>query len=372
MKIGVNGFFLRHLGTGIGQYLSHILPRMIEHSTHQWVIYVPYTESLDISELQAYIHYVSPWRKGDNLGHRVVWEWVQMSWLIRKDHLDVLWSPSPSMTSIPESMRSVVSVHDVIPWRFPEYQGSRKERWYTKQIESALKRRDHEIITVSEFSKREVQNIFGLQDQAITVTHLAPAKQPPNSIKPSSSSEMQCIYVGGMDKRKNLDRLLQALKYLQDEYQISLSLLITGKYREHPLNPPIPELIEQYGVTDSVTMTGFLSEEDLIQSIAQADILVYPSLYEGFGLPILEGMALDTPVITSDRGAMREVAGEAAFLIDPESVSDIAKALYTLATDTSLRQYYQQQGQQRVQEFSWDKCARETLAVLQRTQDKND
>jgi glycosyltransferase involved in cell wall biosynthesis len=169
------------------------------------------------------------------------------------------------------------------------------------------------------------------------------------------------LFVGGLNPLKNFSNLLYAYHRLQAD--ISHQLVVVGFNRwkfAHDL-----ELVDKLGLHDRVRFIGFIPDEEIPAFYTLADVFAFPSLYEGFGIPILEAMACGCPVVTSKTGCGPEVAGEAASLVDPYSPSDIAKAISALLTDGVLRQRLRELGLKRAGQFSWPKCAQQTLALFQ-------
>ena len=136
-----------------------------------------------------------------------------------------------------------------------------------------------------------------------------------------------------------------------------LHLYIAGNYFNSPIIPNIPDIIKKYNLQDRVKLLGYISDEDMINYIKYAEFLIYPSLYEGFGIPILEGFSLKTPVITSNIGAMSEVGADAVIQVNPNSIKSIAKGMDNLLNDDLLKQSLIHKGKERLKNFDWDKSS---------------
>jgi len=171
------------------------------------------------------------------------------------------------------------------------------------------------------------------------------------------------LQVGNIEPRKNLPRLFNAFSLVKEKTNNSYQLVNVGKkgwlYKE------IFEMLNKYGLQEDIIFTEYVPEEDLVLLYNGAELLAYPSLYEGFGLPILEAMSCGTPVITSNVSSMPEVAGKAALLIDPLNGEEIAWAIHKVLTDTELKNRLKNSGLERTAFFSWEKTARQTLEVYQ-------
>ncbi len=361
MNIAVNGYFLAKPKTGMGQYVIHVLDELLQDPQDDWSIYVP--SGYDYEYLPEHIrkHVVVKfpgWLRKD-LIQQVIWEKYCVPWFARK--ADVLWVPYQCL-AWSDSVRTVMTVHDLIPWRMPEYIPNKKQAWYYDHLEDVL---EHvpEIITVSEFSKQEIQSVLDRVTDAITVVPLASSKDPEIGVRDAIKHEKYVLYVGGLDKRKNVIRLVEAFADMAAE-EPETHLYIPGNYFKNPLIPNIPAKIRQLGMKDRIHMLGYVSDEELVGLMKEAQVVAYPSEYEGFGFPILEAMSMGTPVITSSIGVMQEVAGEAAYTVDPYSVQSISRGLAKVLGDADLRAELSKRGLVRAQEFSWERTARETYAVL--------
>lgn len=170
------------------------------------------------------------------------------------------------------------------------------------------------------------------------------------------------LFVGTIQPRKNLVRLIEAYSEVVKASMRALSLVIVGK--EGWMAEEIYEAPKRYGVEERVKFAGRVSDEDLPAVYQMASLFVWPSLMEGFGLPVLEAMQMGVPVITSDRGALPEVGGKAALQIDPEDVQELAKAIKLVLESRELREGLVEKGYKQVKKFSWQQAARETLKVL--------
>ena len=169
------------------------------------------------------------------------------------------------------------------------------------------------------------------------------------------------LFVGSLEPRKNIPRLLAAYARLKTTLKNEVHLVIVGG--QGWLNDDVHATIQKLDLRSRVHCLGYVNEEDLPVLYSLATVFAYPSLYEGFGLPIVEAMQCGAPVLTSNVSALPEVAGNAALLVSPTNIDEIASGLTRLLEQAELRQEFRLRGYQRVQDFSWERCARETLAV---------
>jgi glycosyltransferase involved in cell wall biosynthesis len=179
-----------------------------------------------------------------------------------------------------------------------------------------------------------------------------------------SLSQPYLLYLGTIEPRKNLTRLVQAFSQMQASFP-SHSLVIAGK--KGWMYDELFRTIAELGLDDRIVFTGFVDEQDKPYLIVASEIFVYPSLYEGFGIPVLEALACGTPTLTSDNSSLREVAGDAAMLIDPESAEDIALKMRMLLTDPALRESLRAKAILQAEKFNWVRTAHETIQVYRGT-----
>lgn len=264
---------------------------------------------------------------------------------------------------------TVTTVHDVSFKRFPKF-FTLKDRVILDLAVRRARRMAARIIAVSQHAKSEIVKLYGVDPERISVTHEGADEQ----FKPmdhgaarDAIGEKYSIHspfiltVGVIQPRKNLRRLLEALAKLKGIRQSDHKLVIVGKYgwKETKLGRRVEEL----GLAEDVIFTGYVPHEDLPAFYNAADAFVYPSVYEGFGLPPLEAMACGTPVIAGNRSSLPEVVGEAGVMVDPYDPDAFADAMAKVLAGESLRSEMSARGLEQAKKFSWDNMARETLAV---------
>jgi glycosyltransferase involved in cell wall biosynthesis len=362
MKLIINGDFLAKPKTGMGQYLLQIL----EHQKWDYEIIILIPEYLKYSvknlpkSIQRKIQYIPIWYKRNDLIAQIVWEKYLFPKAVLRLEADIVWSPHPSLSYIPQ-IYHIMTVHDVIYWRLPEYIPNWRTRIYVKLLEQSIVKAN-KIITVSQFSAQEIGDIFNIPVKSISIIYNSSSKL---AIKNSNLNikSKYIFYEGGLDIRKNITQLIEAFRIIAPKH-LDLNLYIAGNYFVSSLIPNIPALIAQYDLEDRVKLLGYISDEDMVKYIQGAEMLVYPSLYEGFGIPIVEGLSLGTPVITSNIGAMKEVGGDAAVLVNPYSAKSIARGILSILTDDLLKQSLIYKGYERAQEFDWNISARQLGEIL--------
>ena len=268
------------------------------------------------------------------------------------------------------SMPTVLTVHDLIYHLFPAYH-KRLNYWYLNSAMPLFVKRANALITVSESSKRDLMRVYGVPADKISVIYEA-ASPDFRPISAERVAEVKACYglpeqyllaVGTIEPRKNLIRLVAALRLLRPKYP-GLSLVIVGGAGW--LYQDFFEHLEKLDDPRSVLLSGYVPDADLPAVISGAAVCVLASLYEGFGLPILEAMACGTPVVCSNTSSMPELGGEAACYFDPYNTEDIVAAISAVLADADLRADMRERGLAQAARFSWQKAAKETLAVYER------
>ena len=265
---------------------------------------------------------------------------------------------------------TVLTVHDLI-FRHPPEQHKPLNRWYLNLTMPLYCRRATHIIAVSEQTRRDVVSAYGVPAGKISVIYEAAdprfRSQPPEIVAAARARhglpERYLLFVGTIEPRKNLARLLAAFERLQAE-NLTDALVIVGK--RGWLTGDFDAALERSPAKQAVLFPGFVPDADLPAVYAGAQVLAMPSLYEGFGLPVLEAMACATPVACSNSSSLPEIAGDAALLFDPTEVDGIRDALRRILRDADVRAQLRDAGLRRAGQFSWDRAAQETLALYQR------
>lgn len=269
----------------------------------------------------------------------------------------------------PSRYRVVTTFHDLFALVIPQYSpaGSNRLRaqWYARAIA-----RSDKIISVSQATKNDLMKYYNVADDKVRVVHLAPGENfRPVTDKATRKtcrekydlSRPYILALGGPHPRKNLKGLIRAYALVKDRLRCDHRLVFFGGTAN--LADLYREEIEQNRLSRDVRFIYPVPDEDLPVIYSMADALVYPSLYEGFGIPVVEAMTCGTPVITSNIASMPEVAGGAALLVDPTQIEDIADKISSVIESHDFRLRLSRQGLERARDFSWDKHARETMAV---------
>lgn len=263
----------------------------------------------------------------------------------------------------------VTTVHDLSHSRYPETHPELRVRIMDKLLPEALAR-SARVLADSDFVKQEIASVYGLNHDKIHTVHLGVASVFRSSSKQETRSCLSAfelthgqyiLAVGTLEPRKNLRQALRAYQLLPESVRAEYPFVIVGM--KGWLTDRIESKILELEKKGQVRLLGFVASEQLPLLYAGATMLLYPSVYEGFGLPVLEAMASGIPVITSNRSSLPEVAGDVGILIDPDDADQIRDAILTLVESPQERQSRAQRGIARASRFTWERCAAQTLSV---------
>jgi glycosyltransferase involved in cell wall biosynthesis len=266
-------------------------------------------------------------------------------------------------------IKTVFTLHDLIYCVHPETHKP-LNRWFLTLMMPRFLRMADAVIAISENTRQDAMRFYHLEEDKIHVVYEGVNK----SFRPASARAMADIrrlyalpqrfilYLGTIEPRKNLITLLEAYRDLL-RGDSELRLVIAGK--KGWLYTGFFERMREWGLEEQVLFPGFIPEADLPALYSAAELFVFPSLYEGFGLPILEAMACGTAVVSSNASSLPEVAGDAALMVDPHSVNDLARAMSRLLDDEALRRELESRGVRQAAKFTWELAARDTLAVYE-------
>lgn len=269
----------------------------------------------------------------------------------------------------------VVTIHDLIPLILPEYRGGALARLYTG-LAAAAARGAAAIITDSEASQTDILRHLGVPQERVRAILLAAGDQyTPHGDSQADAAVRQkydlppafALYLGGYDIRKNVHTLLKAYTYVRDGAGLEFPLVLAGRppQRRSTRFTEVERLIGEMNICDAVKLIGWVDEADKPSLYRLATCFVYPSRYEGFGLPVLEAMACGTPVVTSNTSSLPEIVGDAAFMVAPDDARGMAGALLALSNQSDLARELGQRGLARARMFNWARTAAQTLEVYE-------
>lgn len=390
MKIAVNIHCLHPPLTGIGHYARNLLLRLRDdprveqlvgvshagwHSQQEVFDIISHSRGYEMIEQDRGLTLARrAWSKGRRMmpvlpgaGRARAWFNHRLAARERARYADfVYWEPNYLL--LPLDNPALVTVHDLSHLRYPQYHPPARLRELERLPETLA--RAAAVAAVSEFTRSEISDHFGLDPANIVV--IPPAVS--GVFRPASADEIEhlrnryalpsqfVLYTGTIEPRKNLLRLLQAYCRLPEELQRDYPLILAGGDGWH-----LEEFEELYARLDTrqVHRLGYIARESLPALISAASLLVYPAIYEGFGMPILEAMACDTPVLTSNVASMPEVAAGAAQLVDPFSIDSIQSGLQECLASAGHRQAMRVRGRDIAARHNWQRSADQLIATLQ-------
>lgn len=368
MRIGIDARFFGSIGKGLGRYTQKLVENLekIDHQNQyfvflrreNWNEYHP--QSKNFTKVLADI----PWYS--------LQEQIKMPKVINKCGVDVMHFPH---FNIPISYKGkfVVTIHDLILFRYPTRRASTlsapayflKKKAYHQVINAAVKN-SAKIIAVSEHTKRDILKNFVIDPSKIAVTYegveiiekALPLKSE-TILKKYGIIKPYILYVGNAYPHKNLERLVLAFKEVSKTHS-GLSLVLAGN--EDYFYKRLKKFVADNNVS-GVVFSGHIDEYHLPTIYREAKLYVFPSLYEGFGLPPLEAMAKNVPVASSNASCLPEILGKAAYYFDPRGISETKEAIEKVLTDNILRKELIEAGKIQIQKYSWEKMAMETLEI---------
>lgn len=276
---------------------------------------------------------------------------------------DVLFVPA-HIVPLFHPRKTVVTMHG-LEYEFSPESYSIFERLYMRWSIRFSCLVSRAIIAVSENTKKDLQKLYSVSEEKIVVIPEGFERERAEGVGERGNSESPFfLFIGRLEARKNIVRIIEAFEEFKEKTRLPHTLVLAGKWgygRER-----IEEKIASSSVKNDITLTGYISENEKWGLLANADAFLFPTLYEGFGLPVLEAQAVGTVVITSNTSSLPEVAGQGALFVDPLKAPEIAEAMERLVTDPRLQAGIIEKATQNVKRFSWEECARKIHAVLLR------
>ena len=384
ITLGINVSFLRKPETGIGQVTVNFLKKLAvsESENINFILYAEedFSFGLNLSENFQKRFFLPRFYKRDDLLRRIIWEKFMLPKMVKKDKCDIFLSLYQSATILDGKIFHTMLVHDIIPKIFPVYLNNFRKIIYQKLVEKSIKSAD-KIVVISKRTEKDLIQFLNINPAKITVNYIGASEI---YFKPISKEKNRQIlekyflssgYIfagGGYEKRKNIEKLLYAYRFLLDKNKkIRFSaeippLVIYGKLLPEifPLATDAEKIIKELNLTQEVKLIGKIPEEDLPALYVSAKMFVYPSLYEGFGLPVLEAMILGVPVIVSKKSSLPEVGGDSVIYCDPDDTQDIAMVMKNCLRNKDLRQEMSRRSAKRAKMFSMEKFCQKMLHVL--------
>ncbi|ADD01944.1 glycosyl transferase group 1 [Thermoanaerobacter italicus Ab9] len=372
MKIAINASILDDRPSGLGVYTLNVinyLCQIIEKSD-QLIIYtsVPqyFTEQSNI-KVKKIPDMTQPKYGKQAAIYRFIWTNTSLLNYLKKEEVDLLYSTTHHGPLFYKNQ--IITIHDLLPIHF-NYKDSLQRILQTNYFKFVLPQiigRAKKIITISDCTKSDIIKYFNVQEEKIVKIYngydknlFFPRNNARSYIYGKYKIEDYILAVGASYPHKNYDNLIKAITLTLDK---NIKLIIAGgkdEYRNY-----LKKLAKELNLVDKVLFINYVPQEDLPYLYSAAKCLVYPSLYEGFGLPPLEAMACGCPVITSNTSSLPEVVGDAGIMVNPHSIEELAKAIDLVLSNENLRKEMIEKGLKRAKKFSWEKTAEETLKVYE-------
>ena len=364
-RIGIDARKLKDFG--IGAYIRNLIEaisRRPESAGYDFRLYVGSEDRDAVPALAGNFTVVEE----DSPGYSVS-ELTSFSWRLLRERLDLFHATHYVIPPLARA-RAVVTIHDIIHVLYPQFLPNRAALVYARvMIRRALKRADR-ILTVSYNSKRDLVDYFGIPPSRVEVVYNGVSSRfradLPRADRDRVSAKYSLprpylLFLGGEKPHKNVRNVLRAFAQARKDRALPHSLVLAGPMPKNKNR--VEALIAALELDGYVCRPGVVPEEDLPGLFAGADAFLYPTLYEGFGLPVVEAMASGVPVLTSSTSALQEIAGGYAYLVDPIDVDAIARGIVDLATDPVRRSEFADLGKRRARDFSWDRAAERTLQI---------
>ncbi len=365
MHIGIDARLVFYHQAGIGQYILRLTQALAQIDREDHFVLFKSRKDRTLLVDAPNFHIFQLWTPSHHPLERLA-----MSAELARFPLDVLHSPDfipPAAVRYP----TVITVHDLAFLLYPRFLTRDSARYYG-QVDVAARTADH-IIAVSESTKRDTVRLLGVPEEKITVIYEAahPIFKPIDGQAAMEQVRSKynlapnfILFVGTIEPRKNIPALLRAFRRLRDNYKMDITIALAGN--RGWLDEEVDATIKELQLEASARFLGSVPNEELVYLYNAARLFVFPSFYEGFGLPPLEAMACGTPVIVSNAASLPEVVGDAGWLVAPDDIEGLTVAMYRILTDESLRREMTAKGIKRAATFSWQRAARETLDVYRK------
>jgi len=390
MKIGINASFARKPDTGIGQVTLNFLRKLSEFKVKseklkdiEYILYLEEDLPQDL-KLPKNFHkriFLPLWKR-DDLIRKIRWEKTLLPRKVKKDQCDILLSlyQSAAICSGLTATKHIMVVHDVIPKLFPEYLNNSRKKYYQLLTEKSIICAD-KIIAISKRTEKDLIQHLGVSPDKITVNYPdvdaiykeeVSEKMNRKVLRKYKLKPGYVLAGGGLEVRKNIEGVIRAYDFLLHRNKQAFfledppKLVISGKLLPQlaPLVTDAEKIIKELNLTQAVKLLDFVPQEFMPALYKNAEMFVYPSKYEGFGLPVLEAMSQGTPVIASKNSSLPEVGGDAILYTDPDFTEDIAMVIKNLLLKENLRETLSQRSKERAKLFSWEIFVEKILNII--------
>lgn len=305
--------------------------------------------------------------------NKFIWNFWSVSRYLRKNELDIYLTQYIIPFFVPKKTKVITIIHDISFNFFPQMI-KLKDLFFLKILIPLSIKRAQKVVAVSRFTQNEIINYYGVEKNKVSYIYNAVAddflranvsSEKIDAVKKKYQlGENYILYIGTLQPRKNIPLLIQAFSLLEKSLQKKMNLVIAGN-KKYNFDSKIDVAFEKSFVQEKIIFPGFIEEKDKALIMAGAKIFCFPSLYEGFGIPILEAMSLGIPVIASEIPASEEIAQTAVKFFNPQDTKDLAEKLTLLLKNEEIREELSQKGLEQSKNFSWQKTARKMLSIFQ-------
>jgi glycosyltransferase involved in cell wall biosynthesis len=365
-KIAINATFTHENPTGLGVYTYELVRELLKAECD--FDFTVYSSSSHLkNSYPNRVTLVTPYTSPDFglKGHliRLLWQQTVLPLKLRMQRVSLLFS-AVSEGILGPYRKQIITIHDILPMRHPE--SCPKMKYYFSYSLPTLLKNSHAIICISENTKQDIIGYLGVKAKSIYVIYGGLDRQ---RFYPRENGTVQkqygltnyLLYVGDLRPYKNLERSLEAFARLN----LSKFKFVIGGKKDPRFYARVEKKIDELLLKDRVVFLDYVPQRNLPHLYSEAAAFVFPSLYEGFGLPPLEAMACGCPVVASNAASLPEVCGDAAYYVDPCNVENIAEGMYKVLMNKTLRRDLREKGLERAKFFSWDKAAKEHLKVFE-------
>ena len=370
MKIAIDARMVLDRPTGIGRYITNLIAHLTRIDTENRYVVLVNDRSIIAAVVADKKNVVI--REMDAAAMSVK-EQIILPWILYREQVDLFHAPSFIIPKYPVC-KSVLTLHDLTHLLFPG-EFSRLAQIYYRLIVKPAAKRAKRIITDSVSSKNDIDEWLHTSTEKVRVIQLAvesnykyynDADACVRIMEKYGIRKKFIMYNGNKKKHKNVEALFKAYFMMRQKMKMDYSLVIVGKrddgHKETDCSG-LEGLANEYEAKDDIIYSGYVNDIDLALLYNAADLFVFPSLYEGFGLPVLEAMSCGCPVVVSNRASLPEVCGDAARYVDPLSVDSICEGMHAVLANTDLKRRMREKGLKRAESFSWEMCAKQTLDV---------